>query len=71
MSAVANGGQPDLRWLMQVILAYCNCENECREMMYGKGMRDHILMNGGKLHETKSCFEGQCTVCGTEWRRLD
>jgi len=50
---------------MNVILAYCNCENKCQDMIYGKGMRVHNLMNDGKRHKTTGFFECQCAVCST------
>ena len=49
-----------------MILAYCNCENRCQDMMYGKGLRLHNLMNDGKRNETTGYFEGRCCVCGSE-----
>lgn len=51
-------------------LSKYNSKSKHQDMMYGKIMRAHNLMNAGKRQETTGYFEGQCAVYGIE-RRLD
>ena len=56
--------------IYQMKLSKYNFKSKHQDMMYGKRMRAHNLMNAGKRQETTGYFEGQCAVYGIE-RRLD
>ena len=41
---------------MQMTLAFCDCEIRYQDLMYGKRIRVHCLVNSGKRHETTGYF---------------